>query len=92
VSDRVYCNVRGCARWSAAETMRRKGWSSFICGSHWRRATRREKAVIARLKRMQRRIVAMTGEPDARLLDRECRIWDAVERRVAERPPVEPGR
>jgi len=89
---RTYCSVRGCQRWSAVDTMQRKGWTAFVCGSHWRRATLREKALIARLKRANRRIYAMTGEYDDALLRRESEAWAAIERRVANRPPVEPRR
>lgn len=72
--------------------MERKGWTSFVCGSHWRRASRREKATLNRLRRMQRKIVALTGEPDERIQHREWIVWCAIERRVANRPPVEPRR
>lgn len=90
MSARVFCSVPGCLRWSAAETMASRGWAGFVCGSHWRRATKRERSLIARIKRRQRKVVALTGEPDAALARREWVIWAAIERRVAERPPVEP--
>ncbi|WP_334656701.1 hypothetical protein [Sphingomonas panaciterrae] len=89
---RIYCSVHGCHRWSAASTMERRGWTAFVCGSHWRRATKREKALLARLKRQQRRIHALTGDYDEALGRREWLAWKAVERRVAKRPPAEPCR
>jgi hypothetical protein len=93
MSDRrIYCSVRGCQRWSAASTMKQRGWTAFVCGSHWRRATKVEKALLARYKRQQRRIHAITGQYDQALGAREWRAWKAIERRVAERPPVEPRR
>lgn len=76
----VPCIIDGCKRRMGVATYRKR-WGepgSWICPHHWGRATKAEKRVIARIKRLERKFgweaVAW----------RSKRIWDAVLRRVAD--------
>lgn len=74
--DAAWCAATGCLRWS-----RRWGPSaSFLCGFHWRRLTKAERATMRRLWRLLDRI----GDgwwTDKRLRARVDRTWRALVRR-----------
>lgn len=74
--DAAYCAASGCHRWS-----RRWGpHGSFLCGFHWMRLTKRERATVRRIWRTMRLI---GGPPYPRQLRaREWRVWRALVRRA----------
>lgn len=80
MTDRVFCCVRGCTRFSYAETcVKRWGTANvvFICGKHWRRLTKAERLVWSRLRRLAKKIGWESLEA------RHDRVWEALRRRCA---------
>jgi hypothetical protein len=78
---RHFCSVPGCRRYMRESTVLKR-WGSpnvvFICGDHWRRLTKRERSIWARLKRTARRFGWEAIGP------RSDRIWSALRRRAGE--------
>lgn len=86
--DRVYCGIPGCHRFMFGPTcIKRWGTTNvrIICARHWRRLSKRERAVIHRLERKVKRY----GE-EAVTHERWLRVWDAIFRRAAD--PARIGR
>lgn len=78
MSKKIFCRVPGCHRYTRRETALKRWGSvhvSLICGFHWRRLTKAERAVWARLRRQEHRY----GQQPAR----QNRVWDALIRRSA---------
>lgn len=78
--DKIMCRVPGCHRGMHVETaVKRWGHEnvSLICGHHWRRLTRAERAVWSRIRRQARKFGVDS------LGSREWRIWEALTRRAA---------
>jgi hypothetical protein len=82
MSHRIYCDVPGCTRYSRAETCLKR-WGTtrvrLLCATHWKRLSRRERAVIRRMERIRKRY----GD-EAVARDRWLRAWDALFRRAAD--------
>ena len=80
MADRIPCVIATCTRTMGLETYRKRfghepgGW---ICPTHWSRATKSEKRVAARLRRLERKLGLET------VAIRSRRVWNAIERRVA---------
>lgn len=58
MTAKILCAVEGCTRGTYPETaMRRYGTTNIwlICATHWRRLTRDEKRVVARLNRLSKK-------------------------------------
>lgn len=77
---KIYCSIRPCGRFMFVETAIRR-WGSadvgMICGKHWRRLSKRERAVVARMRRKLNRY----GEK-AVTRERWERVWRALYRRM----------
>ena len=79
---RIFCIIPGCRRGMFVETaVKRWGTADIglICGRHWRRLSKRERAVVARMRRKLKRY----GD-EAVSRERWERVWRALERRMAD--------
>lgn len=77
---KIFCIVPECTRGMMKSTARKRWGSSnvsLICGKHWRRLSKAERAVWARIGRQRRRFGV------DHLGDREARVWAALARRAA---------
>lgn len=78
--DRIYCVINGCRR-SMFKTTAVKRWGTpevnMICVKHWRRLSKRERAVIARMRRKLKRFGSSAVSES-----RWRRVWRALYRRM----------
>ena len=84
---RVHCIVAECRRTIGRDRYVRlfkHDPGTWICAPHWRRVTKAEKRVDARLRRLARRY------GDEAVRQRAVRVWQAIVRRAAD--PTRIGR
>jgi hypothetical protein len=78
---KVFCDVPGCRRFMFGRTCL-KLWGTtdvrIMCGGHWRRLSKRERAVLLRFRRLRKRY----GD-EAVSDERIHRAWSAAFKRVA---------
>lgn len=77
--DAAYCAAPGCQRWSRTWGQ----FGSFLCGFHWMRLTKRERAAMRRVWRTCR-LIGDGWWGNKPLRRREQRLWQACVRRASQ--------